>query len=51
MNKVAFALIASLLMLMSACDKKETKGQEFMYEVDEFADLQILRYQYPDLTT
>lgn len=47
MNKVAFALIASLLMLMSACDKKETKGQEFMYEVDEFADLQILRYQVP----
>lgn len=47
MKKIAFTLVALLLITMSACEKKETKEKEFMYEVDEFADLQILRYQVP----
>ena len=47
MKKIAFSLIALMLVAMSACEKKETKEKEFMYEVDEFADLQILRYQVP----
>lgn len=49
MKKIAFALAAFLLIGVSACDtkKENTEKKEFMYEVDEFADLQILRYQVP----
>ena len=49
MKKIAFALAAFLLIGVSACDtkKEDTEKKEFMYEVDEFADLQILRYQVP----
>lgn len=48
MKTIAFSLIAFLLIGISACDtKKETENKEFMYEVDEFADLQILRYKVP----
>lgn len=49
MKKIAFALAAFLLIGVSSCDtkKENTEKKEFMYEVDEFADLQILRYQVP----
>lgn len=49
MKKIAFSLVAFLLIVVSACDtkKEKTENKEFMYEVDEFADLQILRYKVP----
>lgn len=49
MKKKALSLIAFVLLAMSACDTKsgKTENKEFMYEVDEFADLQILRYKVP----
>lgn len=46
MKKIALSLLALLLVAVSCDTKKEqTVKEEFMYEVDEFADLQILRYQ------
>lgn len=51
MKKVALALTAFLLLGLSSCDTKqkgtEKENKEFMYEVDEFADIQILRYKVP----
>lgn len=40
-----------LAMMFASCKEKAATtgaGGEFKYEVDEFADLQILRYQVPD---
>ncbi len=38
-----------LSMMMASCTEKgATADSDFKYEVDEFADLQILRYQVPD---
>lgn len=51
MKKIALALTAFLLFGLSSCETKqkgtETGNKEFMYEVDEFADIQILRYKVP----
>ena len=46
MKKVIFILMMSLLTF--ACTSKEQK-EEFNYVVDSFADMQILRYQVPEL--
>lgn len=48
MRKIAFTLVTMVLIMMSACEKKQMEEtKEFKYEVDEFADLQILRYKVP----
>ena len=46
MKKVIFIWMMSLLTF--ACTSKEQK-EEFNYVVDSFADMQILRYQVPEL--
>ena len=46
MKKVIFIWMMSLLTF--ACTNKEQK-EEFNYVVDSFADMQILRYQVPEL--
>lgn len=50
MNLKAILLITlSLILLSISCkDKTEVKTDNFMYEVDEFADIQILRYKVPE---
>jgi len=52
---LVLALIATLAVLAAGCRKAEppAAGQEFAWQVDQFADLRILRYQVPgfeDLT-
>lgn len=48
MKKTALSLLAFMLIAVSCDTKKEqTVKEDFMYEVDEFADLQILRYKVP----
>ncbi|MBP5229748.1 MAG: dihydrofolate reductase [Bacteroidales bacterium] len=43
-------MISMAALAMAGCsnDKKENADEKFTYIVDEFADLQILRYQIPD---
>lgn len=44
---VAMIAAASLCMSCNGTKQQETTNQNFTYEVDEFADIQILRYQVP----
>jgi len=53
MKKIFIMAITGLSVMLNSCtgaDKTQTKTSQendFVYEVDEFADLQILRYQVP----
>lgn len=48
MKKIALIFISALSLMYSSCeDKSKVSTQNFKYEVDEFADIQILRYQVP----
>ncbi len=49
MKKVLIAMTATVLLSCSGGEKKETAGKEkeFNYSVEQFADLEILRYQVP----
>lgn len=54
MRKIAFITMAGLSILLAGCkgenpkSAETTENTEFIYEVDGFADLQILRYQVPE---
>lgn len=52
MKKTALTVFAASAFILMGCsnkqDKQESPNQNFTYEVDEFADIQILRYQVPD---
>lgn len=48
MRKIVLTVVAGLSLVFSGCEeKKEVTNEKFTYEVDEFADIQILRYQVP----
>lgn len=45
----AIAALTAAIVLTAACgEKKNTNNQNFTFIVDEFADIQILKYQIPD---
>lgn len=44
---VAMVVVASFYTSCNGTKQQETTNQNFTYEVDEFADIQILRYQVP----
>ena len=52
-NKTKISILLLMFSFLVSCgNKKETENvenekEEFMYEVDEFADIQMLRYQVP----
>lgn len=54
MKKVFIMAIVGMSMIVSSCGDKGKKAtdnssaSDFVYEVDEFADLQILRYKVPE---
>ncbi|GAB6012432.1 dipeptidyl-peptidase 3 family protein [Viscerimonas tarda] len=49
MKKQLIIAMAGLSVMLGACSEKDAgQDNEFVYEVDAFADLQILRYQIPD---
>lgn len=46
--KAILLIILSFALFTTSCkEKTEVKTDDFMYEVDEFADIQILRYKVP----
>ncbi|NDW17339.1 dihydrofolate reductase [Dysgonomonas sp. 216] len=48
MKKFAIMAMAGMSMMLGSCkDKEQTSQDDFKYEVDAFADLQILRYKVP----
>jgi len=53
MKKILIMAIAGLSLVMGSCNSGNKKQAtmsdgDFKYEVDDFADLQILRYQVPE---
>lgn len=51
MKKTVLMAMTGMSILLGSCSDKNKQAateQEFTYEVDEFADLQILRYQVPE---
>lgn len=50
LNKLIVLFGVALVLLATSCGvkKEDTKSEEFMYEVDEFADIQVLRYKVPE---
>ena len=49
MKKILMIMTAAMLLSCSGTEKKETAGKEkeFNFRVEQFADLEILRYQVP----
>ena len=48
MKKTVLTLVAGLTLIFAGCEEKtKVTTENFTYEVDEFADIQILRYQVP----
>lgn len=51
MRKTIFTLMVALFMSACSTSDKQEKCEDFNYVVDTFADMQILRYQVPELET